>query len=102
MSSRDSKRPDSRLNGLPSTDCPPLHLQGRGTARSAVEGPSCRVARPLHHAPHGPLLPEIGGRIAVSRRDRGNFRLLRGCQTLFLSVYQPHKEACNNWYEVAG
>ncbi len=27
---------------------PPLHLQGRGTARSAVEGPCLRPRKPLH------------------------------------------------------
>jgi hypothetical protein len=42
-------------------DNPPLHLQGRGTARRAVEG--LDGSRPLHHASHGPPPLEIEGRI---------------------------------------
>jgi transcriptional regulator len=40
---------------------PPLHLQGRGTARSAVEGPS-GAGEPLHQASPGPPPREIAGR----------------------------------------
>ncbi|HEY1605823.1 MAG TPA: error-prone DNA polymerase [Allosphingosinicella sp.] len=41
---------------------PPLHSQGRGTARSAVEGPA-ESEGPLHHASHGPPPLEIEGRM---------------------------------------
>jgi hypothetical protein len=42
---------------------PPLHLQGRGTARRAVEG--LFGCRPLHQASHGPPPLGIEGRISV-------------------------------------
>ncbi len=42
-------------------EIPPLHLQGRGTARSAVEGPS-GAGEPLHQASPGPPPREIAGR----------------------------------------
>jgi transcriptional regulator len=42
-------------------EIPPPHLQGRGTARSAVEGPS-GAAEPLHQASPGPPPQEILGR----------------------------------------
>jgi len=43
------------------SEIPPLHLQGRGTARSAVEGPS-GAGEPLHQASPGPPPREIAGR----------------------------------------
>jgi hypothetical protein len=40
---------------------PPLHLQGRGTLRSMVEG-LYPFEEPLHRAPRGPPPREIAGR----------------------------------------
>ncbi len=46
---------------------PPLAFEGRGTARSAVEG-LLRRKRPLHHASHGPPPLQKQGRILGFQR----------------------------------
>src|SRR5688572_6392245 len=56
---------------------PPLHLQGRGTARSAVEGILCRRT-PLHHPSGGPPPPENRGRkMSTLPADTRRFRAER-------------------------
>src|SRR4051794_32664562 len=54
------RRTVGRGTGEASAKNPPLHLQGRGTARSAVEG-LAESEGPLHHAAHGPPPPENPG-----------------------------------------
>jgi hypothetical protein len=51
-----------KAHGVVPTENPPPDFRGRGTARSAVEGPFGSLKEPLHHASHGPPPRQIPGR----------------------------------------
>jgi transcriptional regulator len=56
-----AERGEREMAATMRNEIPPLHLQGRGTARSAVEGPS-GAGEPLHRPSDGPPPRQIPGR----------------------------------------